>query len=178
MPIEQRVIGSPKIGAKNPSGGIGAGKPAAAPEEPKKTKKKLSKKLLIIVVVGVLVVGGGAAYMLGLFGGGSATSGAPAPTPKPVPGAVLAVEAVSVNLADGHYLRIGLGLQLTAAVGKETPTPDKAVDLVITLFSGHTVAEVNDPATRAAMKAELLTELTAAYEGKVMDVYLTNFVTQ
>jgi len=39
-------------------------------------------------------------------------------------------------------------------------------------------SEISDPATREALKAQLVTELDEAYEGKVMDVYLTNYVTQ
>ncbi len=171
MPIEQRVISSQKIGAKNP-GSIGAApvKEAAAtePAAPKKSRKRL-----VLVLVAVLVVAAGAAYyLLGMGGGGSDVE------PAPKPGAVLPVDAISLNLADGHYLRLGFGLQLTADVGEETPDPSKAVDLAIALFSGRTVAEVSDPATREQLKTQLLAELTDAYEGEVMDVYLTDYVTQ
>ena len=58
------------------------------------------------------------------------------------------------------------------------PDTAQALDLAIALFSGHTVAEVTDPATRDALKAQLVAELDKAYDGKVMDVYLTNYVTQ
>ena len=176
MPIEQRVIGAPKIGAKNPSGGIGAKKAEVEPEEPKKGSKK---KLLIIIVAAVVVLGVGAAYLLGVFGGGKSATATPAPTPTSVPGLVLAVDPISINLADGHYLRLGLGLQLTDKVAKaDEPAPAQALDLAIVIFSGHTVAEVSDPATRDALKAQLLAGLATAYEGKVMDVYLMNYVTQ
>ena len=92
-------------------------------------------------------------------------------------GEVLTVDAISINLADGHYLRLGMGLQLTRET-KTAPNPSRALDLAIAEFSGHTVAEVSDPATRDKMKAELLTSLEKAYKGEVMDLYLTNFVTQ
>jgi flagellar FliL protein len=85
--------------------------------------------------------------------------------------------AISINLADGHYLRLGMGLQLTKAT-KTAPNPARALDLAIVEFSGRTVAEVSDPATRDKMKAELLTSLEKVYKGEVMDLYLTNFVTQ
>jgi len=170
---EQRVISS----SKRSVGGIreGRGVPAVADTAaPDKKRKKPKKLVVIIAAVAVLALAGAAYFFLLRPGGGDAT---PAPTPAPVPGKVVPIDAVSVNLADGHYLRLGLGLQLTAAVS-EAPDPSRALDLAIALFSGHTVAEVSDPATRDALKAELVTELADAYEGEVMDVYLTDYVTQ
>ena len=121
---------------------------------------------------------GAAWYLLMGPGKGGSAAAEPVAEPEPVPGAVLTVEPVSVNLADGHYLRIGMGLQLTADAGEETPDPSVALDLAISLFSGRTVDEVSDPAQRDALKAELAHQLSEAYEGEVMDVYLTNYVTQ
>ena len=174
MPTEQRII-SQKIGAPRPSSPSSTIGSRTAPEPPAKAvKPKRSTKLLVIAVV-VLVVLGGAGYWFFL----RPTSGAPKPhaTPTPVAGEVLSVDPISINLADGHYLRLGLGLQLTKQT-KTAPNPARALDLAITEFSGHTVAEVSDPATRDTMKAALLTSLESAYKGEVMDVYLTNFVTQ
>lgn len=171
MPIEQRVVSGPKIGGGNKIGG-GSVSSSKAPEEAAPTKKKRSKKMLVVVLVAVLAIAGGAAYFFLLKDKGPATE------PAPEKGAVLAIEPVSLNLADGHYLRLGLSLQLTKDAGEETPDTADALDHAIALFSGHTVAEISDPATREALKAQLVTELDEAYEGKVMDVYLTNYVTQ
>ena len=90
---------------------------------------------------------------------------------------MLVVEPISLNLADGHYLRIGVGLQLTADVAEE-PDTARALDLVVTTFSGREVAEVTNPEGREALRAELVDRLTEAYEGEVMDVYFTDYVTQ
>ena len=177
MSIEQRVVSS----AKRPIGGIREGRGPATPDEDdgKKKKKgkgkgkKLSKKMLIIVLVVVLAAAGGAYFFL-LKPSGSSK---PAAEPAPIPGKVLTIPAVSVNLEGTHYLRLGLGLQLTAATA-ESPDPAQALDLAIALFSGHTVAEVSDPATREKFKAELAAQLKKAYDGEVMDVYLTDYVTQ
>ena len=176
MSIEQRVVSS----AKRPIGGIREGRggsTAVAEDDTKKKKKgkgkKLSKKMLIIVLVVVLAADGGAYFFL-LKPSGPAKA---AVVPPPVPGKILTIPAVSVNLAGTHYLRIGLGLQLTAATA-ESPDPAKALDLAIALFSGHTVAEVSDPATREKYKTELAAQLKKAYDGEVMDVYLTDYVTQ
>lgn len=171
---EQRVVSS---GSRS-VGGIREGrpKPGAEPaEETAKKSRKPSKKILIIAVAVVLVVAG-AAYFFLLKPAGS---DAPAAEPEPIPGEVLTVEAVSVNLEGGHYLRLGLGLQLVEGGGHGTaPDPAKALDLAIALFSGRTVAEVADPATREALKVELAAQLSEAYHGDVMDVYLTDYVTQ
>lgn len=171
MPIEQRVISGGKIGAKNAAQGPGL---KAAEEPPAKGGGK-RVKLLVIGAVLLVVLGVGAAYLGGVFDKGAAAE-PPAP-PVPTPGEVLAVEPVSLNLAGGHYLRIGLGLQLTTDV-QEAPDPSKAVDAAIKLFSGRTMDEVSDPATRDALTAELAEQLVEVYEGEVMDVYLTNYVTQ
>lgn len=175
MPTEQRIV-SQKIGAprpSSPSSTIGSRNPAEPPAAEKKPKRPA--KLLVVVLVVVLLLGGGAGYWFFL----RPTGGTPKAraTPTPVPGAVLTVDPISVNLADGRYLRLGMGLQLTKAT-KEAPNPSRALDLAIAEFSGRTVAEVSDPATREKMKAELLASLEKAYEGEVMDLYLTNFVTQ
>lgn len=178
MPIEQRVIAQPKIGA----GKIGGGSSAPAAEDSgdgkkKKGKKGGKKKLLLIVGPVLLVVVAAAVYFLVL----APKSGAAgeAATPAPSPGVVLTIEPISINLAEGHYLRLGLALQLTDKVGaKEKPDPAKALDAAITLFSGHTVAEVGDAATREQLRAELEKTLAELYDGEVMGVYFTNFVTQ
>ncbi|MGV8967684.1 MAG: flagellar basal body-associated FliL family protein [Cellulomonas sp.] len=176
---EQRVISS----TKRPVGGIREGRGKDAPvvavaDEGKKKRKKPKKIVLIIGAVVILAIAG-AAYFFFLKPAADPNA-APPPAPAPIPGKILTIDAVSVNLADGHYLRLGLGLQLIegGGHGETGPDPAHALDLAIAMYSGHTVAEVSDPATRDALKAELLTELEHAYEGEVMDVYLTDYVTQ
>lgn len=172
MPIEQRVVSSSKIGSSNKIGGGGTTTTAAEVEQPKK-KRKSRKKLLAVVLAVVLAVGGAGAYVV--LGKG----GKPGPAAAPQKGTVLKIDPVSLNLAAGHYLRLGMALQLTKSVGTaDVPDTAEALDLAISLFSGRTIAEVSDPARRDALKAKLEAELEKAYDGKVMDVYLTNYVTQ
>lgn len=169
---EQRVVASkPKIGARPTS-------PSAVPEPADEggAKKKGGKKKLLIIAL-VLLLGGGAAYWFLLKPAPPADGAAVAEEPAPEPGAVLVVEPISLNLADGHYLRIGLGLQLTADVAEE-PDTARALDLAVALFSQRPVAEVTTTEGREALKAELLRQLEEAYEGEVMDVYFTDYVTQ
>ncbi|QGQ20296.1 flagellar basal body rod protein [Cellulomonas sp. JZ18] len=172
-PVEQRVVSSQKIGAR-PQRPIGASAPPPPVEEPKPSGKRRRLLLVLGGVVVLLVVAAAAWFLFLRPQGGEA---AHAPEPAPEPGEVVQVEPVSLNLADGHYLRIGLGLQLTADA-HGAPDPSRAVDAAIALYSGRTVAEVQDPATRDALKAQLAATLAEVYEGEVMDVYLTSYVTQ
>ena len=168
MPTEQRVISSKNKISSKPSGGATA---EAVEEAPVKGGRR---KLLIIAVV-VLIVLGGAAYWV-LLKPSSDVAAEPA-EPEAVAGAVQIVESVSINLTGGHYLRLGLGLQLTDEVHEDLDTA-KALDLAIALFSQRSLEEVSDAAERETLKAELLHELEEAYEGEVMDVYFTDFVSQ
>jgi Flagellar basal body-associated protein FliL. len=54
----------------------------------------------------------------------------------------------------------------------------RAQDVAIDLFSGQTMAGVNAEGARNDLKEQLLERLSDAYEGQVIDVYLTSFVTQ
>jgi flagellar FliL protein len=67
---------------------------------------KGGKKKLIVIVLVVLLAAGAAAYFL-LFSGSAKAA-------APVPGSVVKLDPVAVNLAGGGYLRIGVALQLTA----------------------------------------------------------------
>lgn len=100
------------------------------------------------------------------------------PTPEAAPkaGEVVQLEPVQVNLAGGHYLRLGMALQLTEKAHEADGS--KALDAAISLFSGLPVGEVNKPAERDKLKDELVKELDHRYHGDVMDVYFTEFVTQ
>ncbi len=173
MPVEQRVVSGQKIGGGKPGGSIGAREtPEPAPEPP---VKKRSRKLLLVVAAAVVLAAAAAWFFL-LRGGD-----AEAAEPVHEPGEVLAIEPISLNLAEGHYLRFGMTLQLTADAGGSghgTVDGSKAVDIAIALYSGRPLAEVSGAEGRVALKAELLHRLEEAYHGEVMDVYLTNYVTQ
>jgi flagellar protein FliL len=175
MPTEQRVIASkPKIGAR-PA-------PAAAPPEETASAGGGGKKKMMLVVLLVVLLGGGAGYwfVLGPGAGKEAAAeevvepGTAEPTGKP--GKVLTTEPISINLAGGHYLRLGLGLQLSETAYK--PDGAAAVDAAITLFSGRSVTEVNSPEGREALKEELRHSVWKLYKGDVLDVYFTDYVSQ
>lgn len=172
MPTEQRVIASkPRIGAK-PT--IGGGATAAVQEAP---PAGTSRKKLVLLLVALLVVGGGAGYWF-LVGPGAGAS-EEVVEKAPEPGEVVQIEPISINLADGHYLRLGLGLQMAKEVSSYgDPKTAPALDHAIALFSGRPMAEVVSSEGREALKAELLTLLETSYEGDVIGVYFTEYVTQ
>jgi flagellar protein FliL len=175
MSTEMRTMSSTatKPGAK-PAGGEGADSAAEGAGKGGKGGKGGRKKLLLLVVL-VLVVGGAAAWWF-LFRGGSADAATKA-APKPVPGTVLTVDPISINLADGHYLKLGFALQQTADA-KEAVDGSQALDTAISLYSGKTMAQLSDPASRDALKKELVAEVSKEYEDEVYDVYFTEYVMQ
>jgi flagellar FliL protein len=149
--------------AKSGSGGKGS---AAADVPAKKSKKKL----IIIVVVVLVVVA--AAYHFVL-------AKKPAKTGPPVEGAVVSMTAMTLNLADGHFLKLQLALQ--EIKGKEGTVPldtSKAADLAIQEFSGLPMAQLVTNESKEAKKADLLKQLEVAYPGVLMGLYYTTFVTQ
>ena len=68
--------------------------------------------------------------------------------------------------------------QPTAADKAKEADGSKALDAAIELFSGREITEVNDAKERLKLKEELVKELDDLYEGEVMDVYFTQFVSQ
>ena len=130
-------------------------------------KPKSKKKLLLIVAVVVLAaVGGGAYFLLGSDG----------EEPPPEPGEVLPLESITVNLTDGHFLKMRIALQATLEVTEDLDG-SKALDLAVDEFSNRSVAELGNEG-RQKHKAELKEKIIEAYEGEVMDIYVTDFVMQ
>ncbi len=95
----------------------------------------------------------------------------------PHPGQVVKLDAIQVNLDDGHYLRIGVALQATDQV-KEELEGSKALDATIELFTGQRMERLAQKPYREGLKKKLVHRLEDAYEGEVMGVYFTDFVTQ
>lgn len=127
---------------------------------------KGGKKKLLIILVAVLALGGGGYYMFFM----------PKPVGPPKPGEVVTLEPIQINLAAEHYLRVGIALQLTADAHEAEGS--KALDATIAIFSGLSMAEVNDGEHREKLKKELEKELAELYHHDVMGVYFTEFVTQ
>ena len=125
------------------------------------------KKILIVLVV--LAVAGAATWWFMLRPAAAEEA--------PHPGEVVKLEAIQVNLTGGHYLRIGIALQATDEV-KEELDGSKALDATIELFTGQSQEQLARKPYRDALKKKLEHRLEEAYEGEVMKVYFTDFVTQ
>lgn len=144
------------------------GNAAGADGEGGGAAKKKSKKKLIMIVVLVLVVAA-AGYKFTR----------PAPPFKAAPGDTVAMDATTLNLAGGHYLKLALSVELVK--GKASATSfqsDQAAQAVIDTFSNKTVADVSTQAKRTALTSDLKKEIQKDYPGEIWDIYLTQFVTQ
>ena len=146
-------------------------------EKGAETPKK-SKKLLMIIVVALAVLGGGGAGAFLMMKGDSAAA-----KPEPKKGIVTPIENdLTINLAGGHYLKLGFALQETEDAGTEAVDTSEAINLAIDQYTGKSVAELSTEKGREAAKAELLEKIKKAYEEDgtqmIMDIYYTAFVTQ
>jgi len=134
--------------------------------EPPRARK--SRKKLVLLVVLLAIVAGAGAFVMHGRGQASAT---------PVPGEVVKLEPIYVNLADGHYLKLGVAMQASASAPKDLDG-SMALDAAITVFSNEPMDDLSSPASRAKLKADLVKRITHAYDGHVYDVYFTEFVMQ
>jgi flagellar FliL protein len=167
------------MATKTTSGGSAG---VSAEEGGAPAKKGGGMKKLIIIIVPVVLVAVGVTFFLTKGSGGGATA-KPTETPKPTPGTVKVLDPVTINLAGAHYLKLGIGLQQSAAVAEEVDG-SKALDDAIELFSGMTIKELSTKKGRDAAKAELVKEIKESYkdektgDSEVYDIYFTTFVMQ
>lgn len=143
------------------------------PRSPKPGKKKL-------IIIGAVLVILAAAYLFVL-------KPKPAASGEPVPGMVVKLNPLTLNLDDGRYLKLSMALQFTAAAsagggghggGAEEPDGSQALDLAIAQLSNRKIAELNTAQARDAVKEKLLAAISEAYHHDVMDLYFTEFVMQ
>lgn len=151
-------------------------------DKPKKGKLKIIIGAVVLVVVGA-VLGG---KVLG--GGGSEAAGATGPTTTTTepPGMITAMDVITLNLADGRFLKLGIAFEVHDGV--EYPVnfdPDDAtkgfareIDATITLMSGYTYDQLAGPTGKAEAKATLLETLDAISDEAIKDVYFHEFVMQ
>ncbi|MFN3865168.1 MAG: flagellar basal body-associated protein FliL [Demequina sp.] len=168
---EPRVIAPQrKIGARPTS----APAPATEPEAVQPAKKRR----MVSVIVGALLLAAVVGVYWFVMGPGAASVGEADGEPEVVElGPVHTLESVSINLAGGHYLRLGLGLQVVADSHSDIDGA-VALDAAIGLFSGRTKEELADPQVREDLKTQLLKAIEEPYRGEVVGIYYTDFVTQ
>lgn len=158
--------GAERPGVTGPKGSAAA--EAEAADGGKGKKSLLKSKKFVMAVVAVLAVGGIGYKMF-----------APKHVGPPTGGDVVALDATTLNLQGGHYLKVAIAVQLVA--GKASTTDfmtSKAAELTIDEFSDRSVDSLSTNAARKKLVAELRNKIKDAYEGEVFDVFLTQFVTQ
>jgi flagellar protein FliL len=143
----------------------GGDDPAAAPGRKRPFFK--SKKFLIALIV--VAAGGGVGYKTFM----------PSKPGPPQGGDVVALEPTTLNLADGHYLKIAIAIQLVKGNASATSFfTSQAAELTIDEFSDRTVTSLASNTARRKLTDELTKRIQAAYPGEVYDVFVTQYVTE
>lgn len=160
------------------------GADADAPPAPSRRKKLLMGG--VVLLLALLAAGGGGYFML--MGGAptaeeaAAAEAAAEAAEVPEPGVVVPLEPVTINLADGRYLQVGIALQqpVPKEGGYEEEALDgsHALDILIDKLSGRPMSDIASAEQRGAIKAELVAEVAEAYHDEVYDIYFTSFVMQ
>lgn len=138
------------------------------------------KTKLLAGVAALALLGGG--YVV-TSGGGSADAAEAVEAPEPVAGPVVPLDAMTLNLADGRFLKVKLALQLVEgasapAAGDVAAFAAPALDEAISILGALSYAELVGPGGRDTAKVALSERIAARYEGEVMGVYFTDFVMQ
>ena len=142
--------------------------PAAVEAPPARSSRR--KPALLAAVV-VLLLAAGAWFLVLAPDSGAAET--------PVAGEVLPLEPITMNLADGRLLKVGIALQLAEGAGAEHPVSGSvALDEAISFLGAHTMAQLTPPEARQKAKAELSARVAERYHSEVLEVYFTEFVMQ
>jgi flagellar FliL protein len=150
--------------------------PPQAAAETAATAKGGRSKLVLVIVPVLLALVAGWYFVLGPGSGGSSAE----EKPKVEPGEVLALEPITMNLADGRLLKVGLALQLPLepASGHGEVSGSVALDEAIAFLGEHTYAQLAAPGARQKAKQELSKRVYERYHHEVLEVYFTEFVMQ
>jgi len=170
---------------------------AEGAEQPKKSKTVII--IVAVVLVLVLVVGGALAFLM-LKGGeegadaahGAKDSHAKAADKKKggahgddlTVGPMFAVDGLIINLMSeggARYAKLSVALELDAQELAPEMLAKKALvtDIVITVFSSKTAEELMNIKGKEAAKNEIMEKVNEKLkDGRVKNVYFTNFVVQ
>jgi flagellar basal body-associated protein FliL len=160
------------------------------------------KKKNPLVIVGMCVALAGVGYMLGGRKAAAVPGAATTTTIVQLEGCADGIDAttakhnthdlesMSINLTDGHYLRVTVSLGLCpgvvipeegAAVEGAAVEPfhtAPAKDIIVSTLSGNSMETLQEPEGRENIKELLTQRLAAAYPEKVYEVYFLEFVMQ
>lgn len=100
----------------------------------------------------------------------------------PTAGGVFKLDPISINLANDHYAKVGIALELSSAVNLEEFKAEseayKALDVVISTIGGRDMAEFGSPQSLETLKEKLTEEVRPKFDCKVLEVLFTEFVMQ
>lgn len=140
----------------------------------------------LVVAVGLIV----AAFLFSQKTGGEAPAEAATPAKAEAAevatlGPVQNLEPITLNLADGRFLKVGLALQLAEEGGEGEELPGaKALDIAISLLGTYEMDDLAHPRDRELVKKKLSDKVAEAYTDPatnaklVTKVYFTEFVMQ
>ena len=145
-------------------------------------KKKGRSNLLPAIVVAAGLLGGG--YFMSGGGGAkaapAAAEGATTSTTAEKHGDVVKLDSITLNLADGRFVKLGLALELKVGVKAEGFAGEaaRALDIAISTLGDQSYAQLAAAGGREKAKTELKDKVVKAYGGEVTDIYFTEFVMQ
>jgi flagellar protein FliL len=160
-----------------------AGKTEGGEEKAKGGKSRLVIGAVVAVVAVVLLK----VFVLGGGGKAAAESAGGAVTTSTVAGPVVTLEPITLNIAGGRFLKVGLSFQLSGKHTGEDKAKDgddptkgyaKAVDIAIATLGGRSFDDLATPEAREKVKIELVDKLEHAYPDEIEGIYFTQFVMQ
>jgi flagellar FliL protein len=134
-----------------------------------------------------------------VMGGGAAAGADPTTTTTTAPGPVVTMDSTTLNLADGHLLKVGIALQISAsweaehaeeggghgeeeassgAAADPTHGYARAMDAAISIFGGMTYDQLLAPGGKNIARSALEDRLAIDYEGEIESVLFYEFVMQ
>ena len=152
-----------------------------SPSEPSPKGKK--GKLLIVGGVLVLPLAwfGANTFLLGSKHAAAEKHGAES-IEKTAGGEIVSVEPMSINLSDGHYLKVGVAIELAegepAKEFEKKGKPNKIRDAVIMIASTRSMAELGTPEGKQEFRDALHEKAERLYGESYHGLYLTEFVMQ
>jgi flagellar basal body-associated protein FliL len=151
------------------------------------------KKKNPLVIGGLCIALAGVGYMMGGRKAGAQDASAPTTTIEQLEGCAAGTDAalaehkafdlpaMSINLTDGHFLKVTVALALcpdVVLVEGEEFVAAPAQDIIVATLSGNSMTVLQEPEGRDQAK-ELLTEkISEAYEDEVYEIYFVEFVMQ
>ncbi len=108
-----------------------------------------------------------------------------ATTPATAEGPILSVDSVTTNLADGKFIKFGIGLQLPAGTVVDTVKTDNpgapAVSFILAQLRKKSVSDLGPQSLeplREQLGYQICTDEKLNAGGKITTIYFTDFVTQ